>query len=468
GQAWPAHVLGNFWSDYRSTDANGNGLGDAVYRSNGITDSYPLIAAIASFTVGGSGTPTAAPTVSPTGRPTTTPTGQPTVSPTTRPSITPTPAPTVSPTARPTATPTPSTGAIQIDPTVPSNAVHVASQADINGLASGANAVLTADVSSLTLSKAVSLFGNGHKVSSITLAASGVRVSGVAANAIAVSAGGTTVDHCTVTQTGSYGIRVTKTDSVRILSNTVNGPRSSTSFGIYATNTTNVVIDGNTVTAAYMGIDLYGASNPRVSYNYIGNVAGFRQGIDIYAESVSGGDFANNEIMYSPYDGTGAAQDWDGMGFRYLEGTTIENNKIGGHYYALKVYLSNNVLIQGNNLYQVGSLRTGFYDSNLVVRNNKVSGQLGTQSVGLYINDGIYNSRYENNEVWNCNYGVQVSHYPTGTRYLEGRPGTPCSYIYLTNNYFHDNKVALGIGDKGATIESGNTFSNNGVIRNMY
>jgi parallel beta-helix repeat protein len=57
-----SHIIGNFWGDYKSTDQNDNGLGDAVYRSNGITDSYPLIASIANFALGGTPTPTATPT----------------------------------------------------------------------------------------------------------------------------------------------------------------------------------------------------------------------------------------------------------------------------------------------------------------------------------------------------------------------------------------------------------------------
>ncbi|HEY3272430.1 MAG TPA: NosD domain-containing protein, partial [Methanocella sp.] len=98
-QNWPAHVLGNFWADYRSADQNGNGLGDSVYTLNGITDSNPLMESIASFTIGGTATP----------RPTVTPTPAPTVTPTPRPTATPTPAPTITPTStpRPTATPVP-------------------------------------------------------------------------------------------------------------------------------------------------------------------------------------------------------------------------------------------------------------------------------------------------------------------------------------------------------------------------
>ena len=106
GKAWPARVLGNFWGNYRSTDQNDNGLGDAVYRSNGITDNNPLMEPVSSFSPGGtiSPTPTPGPIVTPTPRPSVTPTPVPTASPTPRPTVTPTPTP------NPTVTPTPAPG----------------------------------------------------------------------------------------------------------------------------------------------------------------------------------------------------------------------------------------------------------------------------------------------------------------------------------------------------------------------
>ena len=39
-----SHILGNFWGDYKSADQNNNGLGDTIYTSNGIRDTYPLVA----------------------------------------------------------------------------------------------------------------------------------------------------------------------------------------------------------------------------------------------------------------------------------------------------------------------------------------------------------------------------------------------------------------------------------------
>ncbi len=52
-----SHIVGNFWGNYKSTDKNNNGLGDAVYTGNGFKDTYPLIASITNFALGGTGNP---------------------------------------------------------------------------------------------------------------------------------------------------------------------------------------------------------------------------------------------------------------------------------------------------------------------------------------------------------------------------------------------------------------------------
>jgi parallel beta-helix repeat protein len=98
-----SHIIGNFWGNYKSTDQNNNGLGDAVYTGNGFKDTYPLIASIASFALGSTGNPAPTATPVPTGTPKPTVTPTPTGTP--KPTAAPTPAPTATP--RPTATPTP-------------------------------------------------------------------------------------------------------------------------------------------------------------------------------------------------------------------------------------------------------------------------------------------------------------------------------------------------------------------------
>lgn len=86
----------------------------------------------------------------------------------------------------------------------------------------------------------------------------------------------------------------------------------------------------------------------------------------------------------------------------------------------------------------------------------------------VWINDGVKNCVFENNEISYMKYGFKVTHYPPGTKYLYGYPSLPCSNIVLKNNYIHHCTVALCIADKGATIESGNRIENCKVVRNMY
>ncbi len=347
-----------------------------------------------------------------------------------------------------------------VDPAVPADAQRVGSQADVDRLLPGANAVLAADVDVLNLTASISLFGNGRSVGMVTLAAPGARVSGVTAGAIVVGADNCTVDHCTVKAQGMTAISVDGVDDARVLANTVLGLQVTDSNGIFVENADRAIVAGNRVSGAYMSIFVRDCASPLVSDNYVGHVAGFRQGIDLYGEAITGGAFRGNEVEFDPYHGTGAAQDHDAIGFRELDGVLIADNRAAGHYYTLKVYTSKNCVIENNTLTRAGSLRTGFYDSNLVVRGNKISGEpLVGLSIGIWINDGTVDSLYEGNEIWDCQYGVQESHYPEGYAYLEGNPSLPCSNITLKNNYIHDCSGAyLHIMDKGSVTEVGNNY----------
>ncbi len=347
---------------------------------------------------------------------------------------------------------------------VPSDALPVASQADIDALPDGANAVLTSDLSSIVLSRPVALFGAGHSIGSITLAADGARISGLKAEVVVIKGNDCTVDHCTVDSDAMSAIRADGVDGLRVIDNQILGYRVKDSFGFYATNCTGLLVQGNKASGAYICFDIYGCTRPQVIDNYVSHADGFRQGIDFYMESVTGGLFKGNRVEFSPYNGPGHAEDHDAIGFRYLDGVTIEDNIAEGHYYTLKIYNSKNCIIQNNTLLRAGSLRTGFYDSNLIVRNNKISGEPKVgRSVGIWINDGTKDSIYEGNEIWDCEYGFELSHYPAGYRYLDGGPSLPPSNITLKNNYIHDcsgTNIATGDkDDKGGYIEINNYYT---------
>jgi parallel beta-helix repeat protein len=447
-----SRIAGNFWGDYKSTDQNNNGLGDAVYTGSGFKDTYPLIASIANFALGGSGNPTPNPTATPA------PTGTP--KPTVTPAPTGTPRPTVTPapTANPTATPTPNQGgswapgsygvdqaginggpgAIYINPAVPSGATSVSSQSALSALPAGANAVLTADLTSLKVDKAINLYGNGHTVGTVSITAAGARVSGVKSSKITISANSVTVDHCTVkTVDTSPGISATSVSNPRILSNTVNsyyvlassyqseapGVSTTASKGIYVSGCSSPVVDGNTAWNAYTNIGVYSSTDIRVSYNRIPSPAGGAdtynpvtgtgtgregRGIDIEFKYCTRGRVNNNQIDYFPYAGPGDSPGTgymhynahDGMAFGdttdadngcdYME---IDHNLLSGHYYPFKLYHSTYCTIEFNIVSKGGfGLKTGFlseynlFQYNRIIGSPAINGRLYTP--GLYIDRG--------------------------------------------------------------------------------
>lgn len=341
---------------------------------------------------------------------------------------------------------------------VPYDAQPVASQAAIDALPSGSNAVLTSDVSDLVLSRPVRLFGDRHQAGSITLAADDIRVSGLVASSLKVKGDGCVVDHCTITADGIDAIRAEGVSGLQVLDNRIYGYQVKNSNGLYADNCPDLRAERNQVSGAYIAFNLNHCARPQVIGNYVSHADGFRQGIDFYMDYCTNGVFRGNEVEFNPYHGSGHAEDHDAIGFNHADGLLIEDNTAGGHYYTLKIYNSKNCVIQNNTLYRAGSMRTGFYDSNLVVRNNRISGEPAAGvSIGIWINDGTKDSLYEGNEIWDCEYGVEESHYPAGYRYLDGGPSLPCSNITLKNNYIHDCSGAyIVMQDKGSLIQIDN------------
>ncbi|OPY27301.1 MAG: hypothetical protein A4E28_02063 [Methanocella sp. PtaU1.Bin125] len=348
-----------------------------------------------------------------------------------------------------------------LDERAPADAFKVRTQDEINSLPEGANAVLTENIDKLVITRPVSLFGDGKRVNSVTLAAPGARVCDVVAKSVVITADDCIVDHCIVYANSRYAIFADRVSDVRVLDNTVRGNEVKNDCGIYITNATRPVVEGNNVRGAYYCIYLDGCTDPVISYNYIGHVDGFRQGNDIYVTYTKGGVFRGNQVDYDPYHGPGSTEDHNAIGFDHVEGMLIEDNKAGGHYYTLKIYNSKDCVIQNNTLYTGGVvLRTGFYDSGLVVRDNRISGNPDVgRSIGIKVHDGTVDCLFEDNEIWDCEYGIEEFHYPAGNKYLEGGPSLPCNNITLATNYIHDcSRSPIVILDKGSCILKGNYY----------
>ena len=485
------------------------------------------MASITNFAIGGSVNPTPNPTGTP--RPTVTP------APTGTPRPTVTPAPTATPTAtpNPTATPTPNKdgswapgsygvdqagldggpGAIYINPAVPSGATPVSSQSALSALPGGANAVLTADLTSLTVDKAINLYGNGHKVTGVTITAAGARVSGVKSASIKIAADRVTVDHCTVkTVSTSPGISASNVASPRILSNTVNsyyvlassyqseapGVSTTASKGIYVSGCSSPVVDGNTAWNGYTNIGVYSSTDIRVSYNRIPSPPGGAdtynpvtgtgtgregRGIDMEFKYCTRGRVNNNQIDYFPYAGPGDSPGTgymhynahDGMAFGdttdadngcdYLE---IDHNMLSGHYYPFKLYHSSYCTIEFNIVSKGGfGLKTGFlseynlFQYNRVIGAPAINGRLYTP--GLYIDRGASNIMLRYNEVSGCDYGVEIY-----SGYTDYSPVRKCNNITLERSYMHDNNRNYFDGTNIKYLPSSSTWGSNPTPTPVY
>ncbi len=396
---------------------------------------------------------------------------------------------------------------------MPSGATSVASQSALSALPAGANAVLTTDLSTLKVDKAINLFGNGHTVGTVTVTAAGARVSGVKSSKITISANSVTVDHCTVkaVDTGA-GISASGVSNPRILSNTVNayyvldsahqsvapGVSTTASKGILVDSCSSPVVDGNTAWNAYNNIAVYHSTDIRVSFNHVPSPPGGAdtynpvtgtgtgregRGIDIDIKWDTRGRVNNNQIDYFPYAGPGDSYTYgymhynahDGMAFgdttndntgcTYLE---IDHNKISGHYYPFKLYHSSYCTIEFNNVSMGGyGLKTGFLSQNNLFQYNRVigipalDGKIHTP--GLYIDRGVINTWFRYNEVSGCDLGVEVY-----SGYTDYSPVRKCDNITFEQCYMHNNLRNYFDGTNIKYLPSSSTWGSNPTPTPVY
>ena len=303
-------------------------------------------------------------------------------------------------------------------------------------------------------------------MTTLTVSAAGARVSGVKSSIITVSANSVTVDHCTVTGTSSSGsIIASGVTAPRILSNTVNGyigPSGLDSSGccydvtyaIKVTNCASPVVDGNTAYNSYYNIYMTGDTNIRLSYNDILDGSRKGRGIEIYVDNCNGGRINNNQIENYPYLGSGDTgsheNNHDGMGIGDNSGTQtatqnliIDHNLINGHYYPLKVYGSTNDTLMYNQVHGGGfELRVDFWCNNVKAIGNQLEGDtVHGVSPGIYVGDGSTNCLFQNNEVWNNEYGIEI--YSYASYHLGNNAPAPSTNIVFKDNYMHNNKVFI-------------------------
>ncbi len=167
--------------------------------------------------------------------------------------------------------------------------------------------------------------------------------------------------------------------------------------GIYVTNGSGIRVTGN-----HANDNLYGAYMEKSSASVIeDNNCSDNIDIDVYMEYINDSLVRGNTITSERIKD----KKIDGLGIRYGTNVTFDGNYVSRHYYGIKVYNSQDCLVENNVADGSGvNIRLDFETHDTTLFNNTVRN--GVDNV--YLHDTAYNNTVENNTCYNGREGIYM------------------------------------------------------------
>jgi nitrous oxidase accessory protein len=293
----------------------------------------------------------------------------------------------------------------------------------------------------------------------VTIPASGVRIEGLVVKGsgdtgigIHLLAGGNTVAGCEVT--GCYeGIDLDAPDGGTASGNVISGDHvhDNAADGVTITGGSGDVVAGNHANDNSYGIWVVDSTGCIIENNNCSN----NIDIEIYLENVTDCIVRNNTMTSERIKD----KKIDGLGMRFGTNVTFDSNYVSRHYYGIKVYNSNDCLVENNVADGSGvniRLDFGTYDTTLLnntVRNGVDNVYLHSNATGNIVeNNTCYNGRegiYLLESPGNTVRGNEVYYNNIGIRLVSTTDNT------ITGNYAHDNDDNI-LADGGSNTIAGN------------
>jgi parallel beta-helix repeat protein len=295
----------------------------------------------------------------------------------------------------------------------------------------------------------------------VTVAGDGVWLEGFLVKNSASSGSGilVTADNCTVAGndvTDCFdGIRVEDSRNVVV---TGNHPYNNDDAGIYVTNGSGIRVAGN-----HANDNLYGAYMEKSSGSAIeDNNCSNNIDIDIYLEHMVDSMVRGNTVTSERIKD----KKIDGIGIRYGVNVTFDGNYVSRHYYGIKVYESQDCLVENNVADGSGvNIRLDFETHDTTLRNNTVRN--GVDNV--YLHSSAYGNIVENNTCYNGREGIymlesagnvvrgnDVFNNTIGIRMVSTTGNT------ITGNYAYANSVNIDTDGGNNTIYGNYDYPNPG------
>jgi parallel beta-helix repeat protein len=234
----------------------------------------------------------------------------------------------------------------------------------------------------------------------VTLASKGIWMEGFVVKNAASASSGILVraDNCTVTGnevTGCFdGIRV---DGARNVVVAGNHPYGNGDSGIFVTASSGIRVAGNHANDNHYGAYMEKSTDSVIEDNNCSN----NIDIDLYLENISDSLVRGNTITSERIKD----KKIDGLGMRYGTNVTFDGNYVSRHYYGIKVYNSQDCLVENNVADGSGvNIRLDFETHATTLRNNTVRNGVDN----IYLHSTAYGNLVENNTCYNGREGIYM------------------------------------------------------------